>query len=466
MLYGSGAKKQLAEVKDAENKRLTATNFLQLKPLVESCSTLVEQEIEQYLLDSEYVFSDLLWWNSDRTRVGCGDVPAEWMDQTSLVTKEDWLIWVETGLEPEIWIHGRLSHLLWMDLEQGMTKQRLLLQDVTSYQIEFIQHHPDFQQILNMRYCNYLLNNLGVEGTLPLTLTMPLGAVEITLLDAAMLYSGLLTGQRTMVDDDSQKGNVLIERIEGPSGELLFEALPKTQQVSNFVSGMLLSNILHNVVQHGTGRRAKYLKTAEGIPIPVIGKTGTTNGYKNAAFIGMIPKAEAGSWVVGEGVTVATYVGFDTPTSMRFGRYKLSGSSGALPVWIETAKGVSRSEFIGQPKEGMSFEAPQEYGFHGIQVNDKTGSLLDEGLAETWVYNATVLWGQEPTHIRAFSPVDANEVPEWNASLTVLRGQTEDDEVSDVRLVPTKMDVVPSEMDSGFEQPDIEHIRLVPDDDQ
>ena len=466
MLYGSGAESQLADIKDAENKTLTATNYMQLKPVVDSCSALVEQEIEQYLLDPEHQFSDLLWWNADRTRVGCGDIPLELKDQTSLASKEDWLTWVQTGLEPELWIHGRFSHLLWQDLEQGMNKQRVLLQDVTPYQIEFVQHHSDFQQILNMRYCNYLLNNLGVEGTLPLTLTMPLGAVEITLLDAAMLYSGLLTGQRTMVEDDSQKGNVLIERIEGPSGELLFEALPKTQQVSNFVSGMLLSNILHNVVQHGTGRRAKYVKTAEGIPIPVIGKTGTTNGYKNAAFVGMVPKAEAGTWVVGEGVTVATYVGFDTPTSMRFGRYKLSGSSGALPVWMETAKGVSRSQFIGQPKEGMSFEAPEDYGFHGIPVNHKTGSLLTDGTAKTWVYNSTVLWGQEPTHIRAFSPVDANEVPEWKASLTMLKPQIEGAEVNDVRLIPAKMDVLPSEMDSGFEQQDIEHIRLVPDDDQ
>ena len=81
---------------------------------------------------------------------------------------------------------------------------------------------------------------------------MPLGAVELTLLDAAMLYNGLLTGQRTKVEDDSDKGNILIERIEGPAGEVLFEATPQTQQVSNFVSGMLLSNILHNVVEHGT----------------------------------------------------------------------------------------------------------------------------------------------------------------------------------------------------------------------
>ena len=48
----------------------------------------------------------------------------------------------------------------------------------------------------------------------------------------------------------------------------------------------------------------------------------------------------------------------------------------------------------------------------------------------------------------------------------MLKPQIDGGEVNDVYLIPAKMDVLPSEMDSGFDQPDIEHIRLVPDDDQ
>jgi membrane peptidoglycan carboxypeptidase len=310
-----------------------------------------------------------------------------------------------------------------------------------------------------MRYCNYLLNNLGVEGTLPLTLTMPLGAVELTLLDAAMLYNGLLTGQRTKVDDESAKGNVLIERIEGPTGEVLYEAKPATQQVSNFVSGMLLSNILHNVVQHGTGRRARALTNDSGVYIPVVGKTGTTNGYRNAAFVGMVPKAQSGSWELLEGVTIATYVGFDDNTPMRFGRTALSGASGALPVWMETVRGIAKSEFIGFPKSDMTFSAPEQFGFHSVPVAADVGYPSEEGQAETWIYNPNVLWGQEPSHIRAFAPVDANEVPQWKEPLQVLIPDTVK-ELNDVRLVPTPMDVLPTELDSG--NVETEEFRLVP----
>ena len=268
------------------------------------------------------------------------------------------------------------------------------------------------------------LNNLGVEGTLPLTLTMPLGAVELTLLDAAMLYNGLLTGQRTKVEDDSDKGNILIERIEGPAGEVLFEATPQTQQVSNFVSGMLLSNILHNVVEHGTGRRGTNTQNRGWGFNPVVGKTGTTNGYRNAAFVGMVPKAQSGTWELMEGVTVATYVGFDDNTPMRFGRTTLSGASGALPVWMETVRGIGQSEFIGYPKADMNFNAPEEFGFHSVVVDRMTGHVLENGSAETWIYNPNVLWGQEPTHIRAFAPVDAEEVPQWKEPLPVLKPTT------------------------------------------
>ena len=321
LLFGRGAERELEKLKDEENKWLTAQNYTTLKPVVDACVSDFENEIEQLILDSEHSVNKTNYWRiPGDSRIGCGDIPSALTDIAQPLTQSDWSMWAQTGMEPELWIQGSFSHVWWKKIEQEMTRQRLLLSDVSPYSLDFIQHHPDFQLILNMRYCNYLLNNLGVEGTLPLTLTMPLGAVELTLIDAAMLYNGLLTGQRTKVEDDSDKGNVLIEKIEGPAGEVLFEAEPQTQQVSNFVSGMLLSNILHNVVEHGTGRRARKLTTEQGVSIPVVGKTGTTNGYRNAAFVGMVPKAQSGTWELMEGVTVATYVGFDDNAPMRFGR--------------------------------------------------------------------------------------------------------------------------------------------------
>ena len=188
------------------------------------------------MLDPDHIVENPYWRIPESNRIGCGEIPRALKETAELLSHADWLMWAQTGMEPEFWIQGDFSHIWWEKVEQEMKRQQLLLSDVSPYSLDFIQHHPDFQLILNMRYCNYLLNNLGVEGTLPLTLTMPLGAVELTLVDAAMLYNGLLTGQRTKVEDDSDKGNILIERIECPAGEVLSLA-PQTQQYPTLFRG-------------------------------------------------------------------------------------------------------------------------------------------------------------------------------------------------------------------------------------
>lgn len=448
MLYGTGARAELENQTDPENRSLTQLNYLTLMTTNELCqkerSSLSEVQFDsENSVDTEAInlSSSLLFWSPSTQRVYCGSNQPFWLNDLEPVDGHN----VEWALlaKQEWWLDGAIPTALFQMLEQRISIETTLLQGLHPYALQYLQHHPDFVQIVNMRYINYLLNNLGIEGTLPLTLTLPLGAVEIDLIDTAMLYNGLLTGQRTQIDDDFQNGNVLIQRIEDSEGTILFEAKPKTTQVSNYVSGVLLSNILHNVVAHGTGRRAKGITTQDGVVIPVLGKTGTTNGYKNAAFVGMVPKAEAGQWSVENGVTIATYVGYDQPKSMKFGNLKLSGASGALPVWMETVKGVGLSDFIGQPRTGMNFSVPEDFGFHTVSVDAKTGMVTEEGTADIWIYDPNAMWGQEGHHVRAFSPVDANEVPGWLAihGASTTNQLSEDESIEDVRVIPS----VPSE---------------------
>ena len=443
MLYGTGARKSAENQKDSENRALTQFNYL----TVETTSELCEKErssLSEMLLNSTEMFatetqdwsSSLLVWSPTTQRVYCGTNQPFWLTDLEPVDGKN--VGLSVLAQQEWWLDGAIPTKLFEKLGQRISIETTLLQGLHPYAIQYLQYHPDFVQIVNMRYINYLLNNLGVDGTLPLTLTLPLGAVEIDLIDTAMLYNGLLTGQRTQIDDEFQNGNVLIQRIEDADGTTLFEAKPKTTQVSNYVSGVLLSNILHNVVEHGTGRRAKGLTTQDGIKIPVLGKTGTTNGYKNAAFVGMVPKAEAGQWSVEDGVTIAAYVGYDQPKSMKFGRLRLSGASGALPVWMETIKGVGLSDFIGKPRTGLTFSAPADFGFHTVSVDAKSGAPNSEGVGRIWIYDPNAMWGQDGHHIRAFSPVDANEVPEWLAINTngTVNQLEQDDSIEDVRVVP------------------------------
>ena len=177
--------------------------------------------------------------------------------------------------------------------------------------------------------------------------------------------------------------------------------------------------------------RAKNLQTEDGVSIPVVGKTGTTNGYRNAAFVGMVPKAQAGTWELMEGVTVATYVGFDDNTPMRFGRTTLSGASGALPVWMETVRGIGQSTFIGYPKVEMEFSAPEEFGFHSVVVNRITGHVNENGKLNVDL-QSNVLWGQEPTifeHLHQLMPM------KFRSGKSLARFKTTNtSELTDVRL--------------------------------
>jgi len=98
---------------------------------------------------------------------------------------------------------------------------------------------------------------------------------------------------------------------------------------------------------HGTGRRAGAAVELAGARVPVGGKTGTTNGFKNAAFVGFVPRAASAGWEAVGGVTVAAYVGYDDNTPMSRGRVRLAGASGALPAWIGAARGIASAGLVG-----------------------------------------------------------------------------------------------------------------------
>jgi membrane peptidoglycan carboxypeptidase len=109
----------------------------------------------------------------------------------------------------------------------------------------------------------------------------------------------------------------------------------------------MVGDVLRNVVRFGTGRRAASALPLGGAPLPLAGKTGTTNDYRNAAFLGMVPKVTDGAARWGQGYTVAVYVGYDDNRSMRRGATRVQGASGALPAWLGIARGLASAGLLG-----------------------------------------------------------------------------------------------------------------------
>jgi membrane peptidoglycan carboxypeptidase len=71
-----------------------------------------------------------------------------------------------------------------------------------------------------------------------------------------------------------------------------------------------------------------------------LGKTGTSDEYRNSSFVGFLPGPTPGdgSLSLDQGVVLAAYVGYDDNRSMKNNRVRIFGSAGALPVWIKAAQ--------------------------------------------------------------------------------------------------------------------------------
>jgi membrane peptidoglycan carboxypeptidase len=107
-----------------------------------------------------------------------------------------------------------------------------------------------------------------------------------------------------------------------------------------------------------------------GVALPVAGKTGTTNDYRNAAFLGVVPRLGAEGWEAASGFTVGAYVGFDDNRSLHNRAIRLQGANGALPVWIGVADGIARAGLVGTPDPNTEAELATSAGLVRVAVDD------------------------------------------------------------------------------------------------
>ncbi|HSG05555.1 MAG TPA: penicillin-binding transpeptidase domain-containing protein, partial [Nitrospiria bacterium] len=136
---------------------------------------------------------------------------------------------------------------------------------------------------------------------------------------------------------------------------------PMVQEAISRETAYIVTNMMEDVVQRGTARSAKSIGRA------LAGKTGTTNDFTDAWFVGFSPNLAAGAWV-----------GFDQVRPLG---NKESGSRAALPIWISFMK--EALEMI----PSMNFKIPENIVY--AKIDPKTGLLAgegsDEGVVEIFV---------------------------------------------------------------------------------
>ena len=425
LYYGRGAEAELARVRGSGSRSVRArkaaavtNNYLRLASLTEACrgeaqalralakagadaaddggffGWLSPQAAPPAVPDAA-TFSNLrVRPSGEGLALGCGVESTEaapWAaPSTALLTSMAVGEGLALAAGETLWLPGGLRASTLDAVGRAAQRRRLVLESADLWDFDSLQHHPDFRALVAMRYLAAYARTLGVESDIPPVLSMPLGAVDISLAEATSMYEGMISGEVSIFEGRrpgiagistsapaTGARTLLIAEIRDRDGALLYAATPKARAVAPPEAGRLVADILRSVVRFGTGRRALGQVELDHVDVPLAGKTGTTNGFKNAAFLGVIPGVEGGRWEPAAGVTVGVYVGYDDNRPMVKGRTRLAGASGALPAWIGTARGVAMAGLLGATAPSTPNDLPR--GFAWVPLDSASGRVLPGG---------------------------------------------------------------------------------------
>jgi len=148
---------------------------------------------------------------------------------------------------------------------------------------------------------------IGIRSRLTRDLSLALGTSEVNLIELTSAY-GVFPNKGVRVEPS------FIVSVKDHAGRVLEQQTPALRRVIARETAYMMNSMMEDVVQRGTARRARELGR------PLAGKTGTTNEFNDAWFVGYAPQLVAGVWV-----------GFDDRRSIGD---KETGSSAALPIWM------------------------------------------------------------------------------------------------------------------------------------
>ena len=151
-------------------------------------------------------------------------------------------------------------------------------------------------------------HSMGIESTLYPNLSLALGTSGVKLINLTAAYSVF-----------PNKGKLIepygVVEVMDANGRLVWRVKPQKKAVMSRESAAIITDMLRSVIQNGTAKKAKVIQR------PIAGKTGTTDEFKDALFIGFSPSITTGVWV-----------GQDTFATIGKGE---TGARAALPIWIE-----------------------------------------------------------------------------------------------------------------------------------
>jgi penicillin-binding protein 1A len=217
---------------------------------------------------------------------------------------------------------------------------------------------------------------LGV-GDVPSVPSLALGSGEVTLQSITAAYAAFANRGRVPAP-------IIVRRVEDRDGRVLYKAEELSTRAVSETTAFLMSNMMADVINSGTAWGVRQL----GFTLPAAGKTGTTNDFNDAWFIGFTPTLVTGVWV-----------GFDQPATILPNGY---AADVAVPLWTMFMKEATRGD------AAQWFKTPP--GITSASVCRLSGKLAGDGCdhvevagsdgqlqSRSMVYTEYFVAGTEPT---------------------------------------------------------------------
>jgi len=241
---------------------------------------------------------------------------------------------------------------------EGMVTFRYALEHSLNASATKIQQLVTGQAVIDVAH------RLGIKEPLAPYSSLALGTFELPLVELASAYSGL-----------ANRGQVaepyFLARVKDEEGKVLSETRPKSRQAVREDVAYLMTHVMEGVIQRGTA------VTANDLPGHLAGKTGTTDRFTDAWFLGFSPR-----------ITCAVWVGRDLKEPI--GAH-MSGAEAALPTWIRFMRGYLEGQTEAVRQE--DFTVPS--GVTLIPVDRNTGLRATPQCGDAVILEA-VPTGHEP----------------------------------------------------------------------
>lgn len=184
------------------------------------------------------------------------------------------------------------------------------------------------------------LRMFGISGYAEPSLPLCLGTNDVSVKEMVGAYS-------TFANEGLRVDPLFVTRIEDNQGNIIYNAVPHHEEVTNPETAYRMIYLMTNVVNNGTGRGVR----SYGVRAEMGGKTGTTNSNADSWFIGYTPDLVTGVWVGGEERTIRF-------NSMTYGQ----GAKAALPIYAIYMKKVYDDKRLPYSQD-TKFDIPKGFNY-------------------------------------------------------------------------------------------------------